>query len=224
METASITTLSLDYNTDRPQMALGEYGRLVQTMVEFCLTIEDKAKRTEAAAHIVETVGRLNPSLRGQPDFARKVWDHLHVISGFQLEVDGPFPAPLKELLEAKPERVPYPPKSRSHRYYGVILQNLINTVAEMEPSEERQGIEYDIANQMKRAYLSWNKDTVDDAVIFNDLRILSGGRLGQEGSALTVAKGVVSQNAPLHTKNRKKKKPNSSNFTNKRKGGFFRK
>jgi len=76
----------------------------------------------------------------------------------------------------------------------------------------------------MKRAYLSWNKDTVDDAVIFNDLRILSGGRLGQEGSALTVAKGVVSQNAPLHTKNRKKKKPNSSNFTNKRKGGFFRK
>ena len=65
METASITTLSLDYNTDRPQMALGEYGRLVQTMVEFCLTIEDKAKRTEAAAHIVETVGRLNPSLRG---------------------------------------------------------------------------------------------------------------------------------------------------------------
>jgi hypothetical protein len=92
-----------------------------------------------------------------------------------------------------------------------------------MEPSEERQGIEYDIANQMKRAYLSWNKDTVDDAVIFNDLRILSGGRLGQEGSALSVAKGVVSQNAPLHTKNRKKKKPNSSNF-NKRKGGFFRK
>ncbi len=204
-------------------MVLGEYGRLVQNMVEFCLTIEDKDKRTEAAAHIVETVGRLNPSLRGQPDFARKVWDHLHVISGFALEVDGPFPAPQRELLEAKPERVPYPPKSKSHRYYGVILQNLINTVAEMEPSEERQGIEYDIANQMKRAYLSWNKDTVDDAVIFNDLRILSGGRLGQEGSALSVAKGVVSQNAPLHTKNRKKKKPNSSNF-NKRKGGFFRK
>ena len=223
METSSITTLSLDYNTDRSPMVLGEYGRQVQTMVEFCLTIEDKAKRTEAAAYVVETVGRLNPSLRGQPDFARKVWDHLHVISGFALDVDGPFPAPQKELLEAKPERVPYPPKSRSHRYYGVILQNLINTVAEMEPSEERQGIEYDIANQMKRAYLSWNKDTVDDAVIFNDLRILSGGRLGQEGSALSVAKGVVSQNAPLHTKNRKKKKPNSSNF-NKRKGGFFRK
>lgn len=223
METSSITTLSLDYNTDRMPMVLGEYGRLVQNMVEFCLTIEDKDKRTEAAAHIVETVGRLNPSLRGQPDFARKVWDHLHVISGFALEVDGPFPAPQRELLEAKPERVPYPPKSKSHRYYGVILQNLINTVAEMEPSEERQGIEYDIANQMKRAYLSWNKDTVDDAVIFNDLRILSGGRLGQEGSALSVAKGVVSQNAPLHTKNRKKKKPNSSNF-NKRKGGFFRK
>ena len=223
METSSITTLSLDYNTDRMPMVLGEYGRLVQNMVEFCLTIEDKDKRTEAAAHIVETVGRLNPSLRGQPDFARKVWDHLHVISGFALEVDGPFPAPQRELLEAKPERVPYPPKSKSHRYYGVILQNLINTVAEMEPSEERQGIEYDIANQMKRAYLSWNKDTVDDAVIFNDLRILSGGRLGQEGSALSVANGVVSQNAPLHTKNRKKKKPNSSNF-NKRKGGFFRK
>ena len=164
METSSITTLSLDYNTDRSPMVLGEYGRQVQTMVEFCLTIEDKTKRTEAAAHVVETVGRLNPSLRGQPDFARKVWDHLHVISGFALDVDGPFPAPQKELLEAKPERVPYPPKSRSHRSYGVILQNLINTVAEMEPSEERQGLEYDIANQMKRAYLSWNKDTVDDA------------------------------------------------------------
>ena len=224
MDTSRIDTLSLDYNTDRPQLALGEYGRLVQTMVEFCLTIEDRAKRTEAATHVVDTVGRLNPNLRGQPDFARKVWDHLHVISGFQLDVDGPFPAPQRELLEAKPERVPYPQKSRSHRYYGVILQNLINTVAEMEPSEERQGIEYDIANQMKRAYLSWNKDTVDDAVIFNDLRILSGGKLGQDGAALTVAKGVVSQNAPLHVKNRKKKKPNSSNFNSKRKGGFFRK
>lgn len=224
MDTSRIDTLSLDYNTDRPQLALGEYGRLIQTMVEFCLTIEDRAKRTEAATHVVDTVGRLNPTLRGQPDFARKVWDHLHVISGFQLDVDGPFPAPQRELLEAKPEQVPYPQKSRSHRYYGVILQNLINTVAEMEPSEERQGIEYDIANQMKRAYLSWNKDTVDDAVIFNDLRILSGGKLGQDGSALTVAKGVVSQNAPLHVKNRKKKKPNSSNFNPKRKGGFFRK
>ena len=223
METASITTLSLDYNTDRPEMTLGEYGRLVQTMLEFCLTLDDKAKRTESAAHIVDTVGRLNPAMRGQPDFARKVWDHLHVMSKFELDVDGPYPAPQRELLEAKPERVPYPAKSRSHRYYGVILQNLISTVAEMEPSEERQGIEFDIANQMKRAYLSWNKDTVDDAVIFNDLRLLSGGRLGQEGSALSVAKGVVSQNAPLHAKNRKKKPMNSSNF-NKRKSGFTRK
>lgn len=223
METGSIATLSLDYNTDRPQILLGEYGRMVQNMVEFCLTIADRAKRTEAAAHIVDTVGRLNPNLRGQPDFARKVWDHLHVISDFKLDVDGPFPAPQRELLEAKPERVPYPPKSKSHRYYGVILQNLIQTVAEMEPGEARQAIEYDIANQMKRAYLSWNKDTVDDAVIFNDLRTLSGGRLGLEGAALSVAKGVVSQNAPLHVKN-KKKKPNSSSNFNKRKGGFFRK
>ena len=219
MDTSNIAALSLDYNTDREQLRMPEYGRHMQSMIEYCLTLPDRDHRTKVANSIIDVIGNLNPSLRDNPDYRHKLWDHLFVLSDFQLDVDCPYPIPTREKLGEKPEAVPYPQKSRSHRYYGNIIQSLIATVSAMEPSEERDAMELDIANQMKRAYLSWNKDTVDDAVIYAELRILSGGRLGQEKTTLSVNRGVVSQNAPLHTRTKKKSK---ANF--KRKGPFKRK
>jgi len=219
MDTSNIAALSLDYNTDREQLRMPEYGRQVQSMIEYCLTLPDRDHRTKVANSIIDVIGNLNPSLRDNPDYRHKLWDHLFVMSDFLLDVDCPYPTPTREKLGEKPEAVPYPQKSRSHRYYGNIIQSLISTVSAMEPSEERDAMELDIANQMKRAYLSWNKDSVDDAVIYAELRILSGGKLGQEKTTLSVNRGVVSQNAPLHTRNKKKSK---ANF--KRKGPFKRK
>ena len=215
IETSQIAALSLDYNTDREDLRMPEYGRHVQSMIEYCLSLPDRERRTKVANSIIDVIGNLNPSLRDNPDYRHKLWDHLFVMSDFALDVDCPYPTPTREKLSEKPDAVPYPQKSRSHRYYGNIVQNLITTVSDMEPSEDRDAMELDIANQMKRAYLSWNKDSVDDAVIFAELRILSAGKLGQEKATLSVNRGVVSQNAPLHTRTKKKAKPTFKRKTN---------
>ena len=216
MDTTKIAALALDYNTDRKHLIMPEYGRHVQSMIEYCSTLSDREHRTKVANSIVDVIGNLNPKLRDNPDYRHKLWDHLFVMSEFDLEVDSPYPVLTKEKLSERPEIVPYPKKSRTHRYYGNVLQTMIQTVSEIDPSPERDAMEFDIANQMKRAYLSWNKDNVDDSIIFSELRTLSGGKLGLKDAILTVAKGVISQNAPLNTKLKKKKKPQF-----KRKGSF---
>ncbi|MDG1880849.1 MAG: DUF4290 domain-containing protein [Schleiferiaceae bacterium] len=208
MDTTKIAALALDYNTDREHLIMPEYGRHVQSMIEYCQTLTDRDHRTKVATSIVDIIGNLNPKLRDNPDYRHKLWDHLFVMSNFSLDVDSPYPILTKEKLHKRPDLVGYPKKSRTHRYYGNVLQAMIKTVSEMESSEERDLMEFDIANQMKRAYLSWNKDNVDDSIIFSELRILSAGKLGNIDTTLTVAKGVKSQNAPLNTKSKKKKKP----------------
>ena len=208
MDTTKIAALALDYNTDREHLIMPEYGRHVQSMIVYCQTLTDRDHRTKVATSIVDIIGNLNPKLRDNPDYRHKLWDHLFVLSNFSLDVDSPYPILTKEKLSKRPDLVEYPKKSRTHRYYGNVLQAMIKTVSEMESSEERDLMEFDIANQMKRAYLSWNKDNVDDSIIFSELRILSAGKLGNIDTTLTVAKGVKSQNAPLNTKSKKKKKP----------------
>ncbi len=208
MDTTKIAALTLDYNTDREHLIMPEYGRHVQSMIEYCQTLTDRNHRTKVATSIVDIIGNLNPQLRDNPDYRHKLWDHLFVMSNFSLDVDSPYPILTKEKLSERPDQVAYPKKSRTHRYYGNVLQTMIQTISEIDPSEERDLMEFDIANQMKRAYLSWNKDNVDDSVIFSELRILSAGKLGDIKIPLTVAKGVKSQNAPLNTKSKKKKKP----------------
>ena len=208
MDTTKIAALTLDYNTDREHLIMPEYGRHVQSMIEYCQTLTDRNHRTKVATSIVDIIGNLNPQLRDNPDYRHKLWDHLFVMSNFSLDVDSPYPILTKEKLSERPDQVAYPKKSRTHRYYGNVLQTMIQTISEIDPSEERDFMEFDIANQMKRAYLSWNKDNVDDSVIFSELRILSAGKLGNINIPLTVAKGVKSQNAPLNAKSKKKKKP----------------
>jgi hypothetical protein len=208
MDTTKIAALALDYNTDREHLIMPEYGRHVQSMIEYCQTLTDRDHRTKVATSIVDIIGNLNPKLRDNPDYRHKLWDHLFVLSNFSLDVDSPYPILTKEKLSERPDPVGYPKKSRTHRYYGNVLQAMIKTVSEMESSEEKDLMEFDIANQMKRAYLSWNKDNVDDSIIFSELKILSAGKLGNIETPLTVAKGVKSQNAPLNTKSKKKKKP----------------
>ena len=208
MDTTKIAALALDYNTDREHLIMPEYGRHVQSMIEYCQTLTDRDHRTKVATSIVDIIGNLNPKLRDNPDYRHKLWDHLFVMSNFSLDVDSPYPILTKEKLSKRPDLVGYPKKSRTHRYYGNVLQAMIKTVSEIESSEERDLMEFDIANQMKRAYLSWNKDNVDDSIIFSELRILSAGKLGNIDTTLTVAKGVKSQNAPLNSKSKKKKKP----------------
>ena len=211
MNNTDSAAFNLAYNTDRETLRMPEYGRHVQSMIAYCMTLTNREQRTKVAHSIIDVIGNLNPSLRDDPEYKHKLWDHLRVMSDFGLDVDAPYPTPTREGLAGRPEHVNYPKALDGARYYGVLIQNGIASVASMEDSDDRREMEYDLANQMKRAYLAWNKDFVEDEFIWNDLKRLSGGALGNHPEELSVKRGYVSPSAPIRQK-KKKKKPASMN------------
>ena len=168
----------IEYNTAREEMKIPEYGRNIQKMIEYAKTIADKEERNRAANSIIKVMGQVNPYLKANEDLTHKLWDHMFIISGFDFDVDSPFPKPLKEDFETGPDRIPYPENEIAYRHYGRIVEQMIKTVAEEESAEERLKMGVGVANIMKRAYLNWNRDSVEDRVILKDLRELSGGRI----------------------------------------------
>lgn len=174
-------TPELDYNTQRPSLALPEYGRHVQRMVDHCLEVDDRAERTRLAQAIIHVIGRLNPQLRGSENADRTLWDHLHVMSGFMLEVDGPYPKPSPEGLNSRPESIPYPKQKIRYGHYGKMIERMIADCSAMEAGPERSAYTQLIANHMKKQFLAWNRDSVGDGQIIKDLAELSGGQLRLE-------------------------------------------
>ena len=168
----------MEYNTARELMQIPEYGRNVQKMIEFAKTIEDKDERNQAAKSIIKVMGQVNPALKNQEGLTHKIWDHMFIISGFDFDVDSPFPKPLKEDFELGPDRIPYPEIEMRFRHYGRVVLAMIEKVSAVEDSAERVKMGEALANVMKRAYLNWNRDSVEDRVIKKDLRELSNGKI----------------------------------------------
>jgi hypothetical protein len=168
----------MEYNTARPKLIIPEYGRHVQSMVDFAISIEDREERNKVARSIIDVIGNLNPHLRDVTDFQHKLWDHLFIMSDFKLDVDSPYPIPSRESLYVKPEPLPYPQSSIKYRYYGKTIFNMIEYCSAMEEGDLKEGLVRAIANQMKKSYLTWNKDTVADSVILKHLEELSNGKL----------------------------------------------
>lgn len=152
-------------------------------MVEYAVSIKDDKERNKVAKSIIAVMGNLNPHLRDVPDFQHKLWDQLFIISDFKLDVDSPFPKPSKEMLEERPERMNYPQNFPKYRFYGNNIKRMIDEANKWEDGPEKDGLIYTIANHMKKSYLSWNKDSVDDKVIFDHLRELSGGKIDIKAS-----------------------------------------
>lgn len=169
---------SLEYNTERNHLNIPEYGRHIQKLVEHCKELKTKEERNRMATAIVGVMGNLNPHLRDVADFQHKLWDQLFIIADFDLDVDSPYPMPDKELLAAAPERMPYPQKRPKYRFYGNNIQNMINVALSWEKGEKREALTFIIANHMKKSFLNWNKDSVDDNVIFKHLFEMSGGEI----------------------------------------------
>ncbi len=170
--------MDLEYNSDREHLIIPEYGRHIQKLVNHCIALEDEAERNKMANAIVNVMGNLQPHLRDVPDFQHKLWDQLFIMSDYKLDVDSPFKKPEKEVLQAKPEGLPYPKSASKYRFYGNNIQIMIDTALTWEEGEMKEALVYTIANHMKKCYLNWNKDTVDDATIFKHLDELSGGKL----------------------------------------------
>ncbi len=182
----------MEYNTSLPRLIIPEYGRNVQKMVDHLLTIEDREERNRQAQNLIEIIGNLNPQVRDVPDFKHKLWDHLFIMSDFRLDVDSPYPKPAQETFFEKPERVPYPANNRKYRHYGNVIRKMIEYAVEQEPGEYKEKLKISIANHMKKTYLIWNKDTVDDEVILKEMNELAGGQLKLENMELKDKQDLV--------------------------------
>ena len=159
-------------------MALPEYGRNVQKMVDYIKSIEDREERNRAAKTIIQIMGNLNPQIRDVGDFKHKLWDHLELIAGFDLDIDSPYPPPEQAKLVEKPKQIPYRQGDIRYLHYGRIIELMIAAASEMEEGEEKEYFTNLIVNQMKKSYITWNRAQVADEVIIGDLKLLSGGRL----------------------------------------------
>ena len=190
---------TMEYNTSLPHLIIPEYGRNVQKMVGHLLTIEDREQRNIQAQNLIDIIGNLNPQIRDVPDFKHKLWDHLFIMSNFTLDVDSPYPKPSEESFREKPERVPYPRNNRRYRHYGNVIRKMIDYAVEQPAGEEKEKLKIAIANHMKKTYLIWNKDTVDDDVILKEMNALANGQLKLEDMNLKDKQQLVKNTGPKH-------------------------
>lgn len=189
--------MEYDYNTRRGKLVLPEYGRNIQIMVDHLSTIEDREERNRAARAVIAVMGNLNPHLRDVNDFKHKLWDHLAIISDFKLDIDSPYETPTPELLNEKPNKIAYNQKKIRYKHYGHSIYLMIEKAVEMEEGEEKTDLVKMIANHMKKSYLTWNREAVDDREIFQDLQTLAGGKLEIDPELeLSETKDILAKNA----------------------------
>lgn len=177
-ENANDTVQRLEYNAERSHLIIPEYGRHLQKLIDQATAITDVEERNKAAKYIIQVMGSLNPHLRDVPDFQHKLWDQLFIMSDFRLDVESPYPIPSREVLQLKPDVLKYPQNFPKYRYYGNNIKYMIDVANKWEEGEMKNALVKVIANHMKKSYLSWNKDTVKDDVIFEHLYELSDGKL----------------------------------------------
>lgn len=172
-----------DYNTRRTPMVIPEYGRNIQKMVEYAINIKDREERNKIAHAIISVMGQLNPHLRDIADFKHKLWDHLFIISDFKLDVDSPYPLPDKATIFEKPKKMSYPSTDNRYKHYGKTIVDLIDKAIEFEEGEEKNALIEVLVNLMKKTYLTFNQDSVNDDQILEDLKTLSKGKLAIDNS-----------------------------------------
>jgi hypothetical protein len=195
--------MSFDYNTSRKKLVLPEYGRNIHNMVEYIKTIEDKAERTRLAHAVVAVMGNLNPHLRDINDFKHKLWDHIALIAAFDIDIDYPYDPPRAETFLEKPKVVAYGTHEMSFRHYGKSIEMMIDSALELPDSAERDSLINVIANHMKKSYLTWNRESVDDEVILKDLTKMSKGRVDVSKIRLSESRDLISKGKKQPQKNK---------------------
>jgi hypothetical protein len=197
----------MKYNTKQKQLALPEYGRNIQNMVDYCVSISDREERTRCADTIINIMGNMFPHLRDVNDFKHILWDHLAIMSDFALDIDYPYEVVKREDLYVKPEKLPYDEGRIIYKHYGKHLESMIRKATEYEDGEAKEQLINLLANHMKKSFLTWNKEVVDDRKIFKDLEQLSGGKivLDEEQHKLTESKDILSKKNKNLTRRQKK-------------------
>ncbi|VXC36583.1 conserved hypothetical protein [Flavobacterium sp. 9AF] len=229
MEVKTEAVSQLEYNSLREPLIIPEYGRHLQKLIDQVTDIKDREDRNKAAKYVISVMGSLNPHLRDVPDFQHKLWDQLFIMSDFKLDVDSPYPIPSREALNQRPDILKYPQNFPKYRFYGNNIKYMIDVAIKWEEGDLKSALILVIANHMKKCYLSWNKETVEDEVIFQHLLELSDGKinlfksneeLSNSHNLMKVNKKVSNKsqfnsgNKNSNTKNHKKK-PNNNNPKN---------
>lgn len=210
----------MNYNTSRTKMIIPEYGRHIQTLVDHAIKLEDKDERNKMVLAIVDVMGQLNPHLRDVPDFTHKLWDHVHIMSDFKLDVDSPYPTPKPEQFEEKPNKMAYPDNKIRFKHYGKGTEKLIDKALSLEEGEEKKALIESIANLMKKHYLTWGRSSVDDAQILSDIKRISRGNLEvSDDIELIATKDISPRNTAISSNNNKgRKKGKRKNYKSKKK------
>ncbi|MDX1627060.1 MAG: DUF4290 domain-containing protein [Fulvivirga sp.] len=168
----------MDYNTSQPPLILKEYGRNIQKLVKYLKTIEDKDKRTKYAYTLIDLMRQVSPSSKETQETTQKLWDDLFIMADFDLDVDNPYPQPEPEVLTKKPERIQYLSNEIKYKHYGRNIELLVKEAIKKEDPQEREEAIIYIGKLMKSFYTSWNKEVIDDSVILENIKAISGGKL----------------------------------------------
>ncbi|MEG2514453.1 MAG: DUF4290 domain-containing protein [Bacteroidaceae bacterium] len=212
----------MEYNTQMKRLPLPEYGRGIQNMVDHALTIEDNVERQRCANTIINIMGNMFPHLRDVPDFKHKLWDHLAIMADFKLNIKAPYEVIEKTKLFTKPEPLNYPNNKIRYRHYGYTVEQLIKKAAEYPDGEEKQALLSLIANQMKKSFLLWNKDTVEDQKIIDDLVGFSDGNIRIEEGSITLSE--IKSSIPVKIRPTNNTNTNNRNNKNNNNRRYFKK
>lgn len=184
----------MEYNTQKKKLMIPEYGRNIQNMVDHCIQIEDREERKKCANSVIDIMGSMFPHLRDVNDFKHILWDHLAIMSDFNLDIDYPYEVVKKEDLYSSPGHLDYSRPTMQYRHYGKLLEKMVTLAADMEEGEKKDYLARLLANQMKKLYTQWSKD-VDDEKIFHDLYELSGGKIQLTTDSYTIPDVKINTN-----------------------------
>ena len=190
----------MEYNSNLKKLVLPEYGRHIQKMVDYAVTIDDRQERRNCVDAIITVMGNFFPHLRDVSDFKHKLWDHIAIMSDFKLDIDFPYALPERENFLHKPKKIPYSNTNMRFKHYGILIEKMILEAVKMEDSEAKNQFITTISAQMRKSLLNWNKDNATDDRIIHDIALLSGGLLVVNEQQVKVTEIQVQHN-------RKKKK-----------------
>lgn len=196
----------MDYNSNRKKLVLPEYGRHIQKMVDYAVTIEDREERRRCADAIITVMGNLFPHLRDISDFKHKLWDHLAIMSDFKLDIDFPYKLPERSNFSHKPQQIPYNTIKMHYRHYGTLIERMVQEAVKMDDGELKDHLVMLISSHMRKSLLNWNKDYATDERIMQDMKDLSGGRLIVNEQQIK-----ISDTRDMQNRNRKKHFPRKS-------------
>ena len=208
--------IGLSYNTEKKKIIISEYGRNIQEMIQYLTEIPDRAKRTETAEFIVSVMEQMNPQVTESSDYKHKLWDHMHIISDFKLDVDSPYEVPTVEGQISRPRHVDYQNNNIRFGHYGQYVVKMIKAASEIEDEETRNAVALSIANQMEREYVEWNRNVINDLVVIEDLYSISDGKISLPDDTRLITIGEIQGKGPTppkpkiaQPKKKKKKVPN---------------